>query len=196
MTPGFCFLLTIEGNSAQLAAMASTGQKKNDHYARVATSLGNAWVGFNSHGITMVSLGEEPSAFLSLYAHRYGRVPQPGKAPDPYSRAITNAADGNGFDAPLDLSGLSTFERKSLLLLKRIPRGEVRTYSWLAREAGSPRAARAVGNAMARNPLPLLLPCHRVVPMNGGVGNYAFGATLKRELLSREGVALAKAGRR
>jgi O-6-methylguanine DNA methyltransferase len=88
----------------------------------------------------------------------------------------------------LDLDGLTPFEQKSLLLLLQIPRGEVRPYSWLAREIGNPKAARAIGTAMARNPVPLLLPCHRVVPAEGGVGNYAFGSAMKRALLKQEGV--------
>jgi O-6-methylguanine DNA methyltransferase len=92
----------------------------------------------------------------------------------------------------LDLEGLPPFERSVLELLRRIPMGEVRPYSWLAREAGRPAAVRAVGNSMARNPLPLLLPCHRVVPVRGGVGNYAFGSDMKRELLRREGAPLGE----
>ena len=72
----------------------------------------------------------------------------------------------------------------------RIPRGEVRTYGELAAIVGRPRAARAVGTAMARNPVPLLVPCHRVVPSSGGVGNYGFGSDLKAKLLAGEGVVL------
>ena len=85
------------------------------------------------------------------------------------------------------MTGLTTFQQKILRLLQTIPRGEVRTYAWLARKAGRPRAARAVGNVMAGNPVPWLLPCHRVVPSQGGVGNYAFGSKMKRDLLHREG---------
>jgi methylated-DNA-[protein]-cysteine S-methyltransferase len=66
----------------------------------------------------------------------------------------------------------------------------VQTYAWLARKAGRPRAARAVGNTMARNPIPILIPCHRVVPAAGGIGNYGLGAAVKRALLKREGVAV------
>jgi O-6-methylguanine DNA methyltransferase len=73
-------------------------------------------------------------------------------------------------------------------VLPKIPRGEVRTYEWVARQVGRPRAVRAVGNILAKNVVPLVVPCHRVVPTSGGVGNYAFGSALKRELLQREGV--------
>jgi O-6-methylguanine DNA methyltransferase len=70
----------------------------------------------------------------------------------------------------------------------RIPRGEVRTYAWLASQVGKPKAVRAVASYVARNVLPFVVPCHRVVPTEGGVGKYAYGAPMKRELLKREGV--------
>ena len=72
--------------------------------------------------------------------------------------------------------------------LARIPSGEVRPYAWLAREAGRPKAIRAVGTVMARNPVPFLMPCHRLVPSTGGVGNYYYGPEMKWTLLEREGI--------
>jgi O-6-methylguanine DNA methyltransferase len=88
----------------------------------------------------------------------------------------------------VDLSGLDGLERRVLEELLRIPKGEVRPYGWIARQAGRPRAARAVGTTCAHNPVPFLVPCHRVVPASGGLGNYAFGTERKRELLELEGV--------
>ncbi len=73
-------------------------------------------------------------------------------------------------------------------MLTRIPRGQVRTYAWVARQVGRPRAVRAVANVIARNSVPFLVPCHRVVPSAGGIGNYAFGSEMKRALLKSEGV--------
>ena len=93
-------------------------------------------------------------------------------------------------DVPVDLSSRSVFHQEVLRATARIPRGEVRTYGELAAIVGRPRAARAVGTAMARNPVPLLVPCHRVVPSSGGVGNYGFGSDLKAKLLAGEGVVL------
>jgi len=160
----------------------------NDHYAEVETELGRMWVGFNARGITMLyPTAYAPAAFETLYERRIGRRPLRSAIPESYTRAVQRAALGKvPADVPLDLSSLSPFERKVLLLLRRIPRGEVRPYAWLAREAGQPSAVRAVGNTMARNPVPLLLPCHRIVPAAGGIGNYAFGTALKRELLRKE----------
>ncbi len=74
----------------------------------------------------------------------------------------------------------------------KVPLGEVRPYAWFAREAGSPKASRAVGTVMANNPVPLLIPCHRVVRNDGTTGQYAFGAEKKVGLLEREGVPVGE----
>jgi len=163
-----------------------------DRFAAVGTDLGRLWVGFNARGITLIYPGGAGVRFfLSSYAKRIGRNPLKGELPKSFERAVQLAVAGKSRrDVPVDLSGLSSFEKAVLNMLKKIPRGEVRPYEWLAREAGSPRAVRAVGNTMAHNPVPLLLPCHRVVPASGGIGKYAFGSAMKRTLLEREGVPL------
>ena len=73
---------------------------------------------------------------------------------------------------------------------RRVPAGQTRPYSWIAREAGSPRAVRAVGSVLARNPVPLLVPCHRVVLADGHIGDYLFGTARKEALLRAEDVDL------
>ena len=93
------------------------------------------------------------------------------------------------FDLPLHYGG-TEFKVAVLDELMRIPFGEVRTYTQVAEAIGSPRAYRAVGTACAQNPIPLIIPCHRVVPMTGGVGSYAGGSSLKRRLLEHEGLEL------
>jgi len=93
------------------------------------------------------------------------------------------------FNASLALAvRRKTFSEKILWLVKKIPRGRVTTYKELARAAGSPRAARAVGNALNKNPRPVAVPCHRVVLSNGGVGGYSRGFKEKTRLLESEGV--------
>lgn len=82
------------------------------------------------------------------------------------------------------------FEKRVWRVLLTIPRGEVRTYAWVAREAGSPRATRAVGNALNKNPFAPAVPCHRVIRKDGSLGGYARGTKMKRSLLKREGVIL------
>jgi methylated-DNA-[protein]-cysteine S-methyltransferase len=88
---------------------------------------------------------------------------------------------------PVDLDNHSTFERATLQYARQIPRGSVVTYSELAAKLGNPRAARAVGNALHRNPVPLFVPCHRVVGVSG-LGGYAWGLEIKQKLLQLEGV--------
>lgn len=178
------------GSPAPANLIQGVMEQTMDKYGTVETKLGRVWVGFNTRGITMVYPGAHGAkGFERAYLNRRFRVAQPAAVPKHYAGLVQKAAAGRPLDRlRLDLDGLTPFEQKALLLLLRIPRGEVRPYFWLAREAGNPKAVRAVGTAMARNPVPLLLPCHRVVPAQGGVGNYAFGSDMKRTLLEREGV--------
>ena len=92
------------------------------------------------------------------------------------------------FSQRLDLLGLTMFQRKVLLATKSIPRGKTASYSWVAEKAGFPRACRAVGNVMARNPFPPIVPCHRVVRSSRELGNFGNGTPLKKKLLLMEGV--------
>jgi methylated-DNA-[protein]-cysteine S-methyltransferase len=93
------------------------------------------------------------------------------------------------FTVALDTSRLPPFHRKVLLAAQRIPYGETVTYGDLAARVGNPRGSRAVGQAMARNPLALILPCHRVVATGGGLGGYGGGLELKNRLLAMERAA-------
>lgn len=90
------------------------------------------------------------------------------------------------FTVPVDLSHVPAFEREALEVAARIPYGEVRSYKWIAEQLGKPDAARAVGGAMAGNPVPIIVPCHRVVKTDGGLGGYSFGLMRKEALLNLE----------
>ncbi|MCH7568969.1 MAG: methylated-DNA--[protein]-cysteine S-methyltransferase [Deltaproteobacteria bacterium] len=90
------------------------------------------------------------------------------------------------FSTPCDLRGLPPFTQAVLNIASKIPYGEVRSYRWVAEQLGSPKAARAVGNALARNPIPIIIPCHRVVRTDGSLGGYALGLDWKRRLLELE----------
>jgi methylated-DNA-[protein]-cysteine S-methyltransferase len=81
---------------------------------------------------------------------------------------------------------LTRFEKKVYTVVKSISSGETRTYKWVAEKAGAKGASRAVGNALNKNPFPIIIPCHRVVNSSGCPGNYAFGADLKKKLLKLE----------
>jgi len=90
------------------------------------------------------------------------------------------------FSVPVDLSGAPDFQKKVLAATRRIPFGEVRPYAWVARRIGHPRAVRAVGTALGRNPVAFIVPCHRVLQTGGGLGGYLFGTDVKSRLLSLE----------
>lgn len=90
------------------------------------------------------------------------------------------------FSVPVDLSGAPDFQKQVLAAARRIPFGEVRPYAWVARRIGHPRAVRAVGTALGRNPVPFIVPCHRVLQTGGGLGGYLFGTDVKGRLLSLE----------
>lgn len=95
-------------------------------------------------------------------------------------------------DVPLDMEGASPFFKAAWEACRRIPAGETRSYAWLAREAGRPRAFRAAGQAMARNPFSLLVPCHRVIGSDGGLHGYGGGLDVKARLLEMERTARAR----
>jgi O-6-methylguanine DNA methyltransferase len=90
------------------------------------------------------------------------------------------------FSVACDISELSPFTQNVLRAAAKIPYGQVRSYKWLAGRLGKPKAARAVGNALARNPLPIILPCHRVVRGDGSIGPFVLGSGWKKRLLELE----------
>jgi len=90
------------------------------------------------------------------------------------------------FSVPVDLTEAPDFQKKVLGAARDIPFGEVRPYAWVAQRIGHPRAVRAVGTALGRNPVPFIVPCHRVLQTGGGLGGYFFGTDVKSRLLSLE----------
>lgn len=92
------------------------------------------------------------------------------------------------FSVPLDLSSVPDFQAKVLRAAGAIPFGQARPYAWVAQRIGHPRAVRAVGTALGKNPVPLIVPCHRVLKSDGGIGGYIFGTGVKRRLLGLERV--------
>jgi O-6-methylguanine DNA methyltransferase len=96
------------------------------------------------------------------------------------------AGERSFFTVPLDLRTLAPFQRAVLDVARRIPFGEVRPYGWIAAQIGKARAVRAVGTALGTNPVPLIVPCHRVLRSDGSLGGYAFGLPLKSRLLDLE----------
>jgi len=98
------------------------------------------------------------------------------------------AGKARSFALPLDWGDHSPFQMKVWEVLRGIPYGRVRSYGWVARKIGKPRAARAVGSACGANPVPLLVPCHRVVAGDGSLGGFSGGLPNKKRLLKLEGI--------
>jgi O-6-methylguanine DNA methyltransferase len=159
-----------------------------DRYVTATSALGDVYLAWNACGVTAVRRAGDEEAFELWYAERFGRRVVRAVEDDPTSSAARAKLRGEKADVPVDLSVCSPFEQRVLRKAAEISRGTARPYGWLARELGVPEAARAVGNALGRNPVPLLIPCHRVVRTDYAVGGYVFGGEAKRELLEREGL--------
>jgi O-6-methylguanine DNA methyltransferase len=149
--------------------------------------LGDVLVAFTGAGVQYVRPAGDPQRFAADYGARFGR---PLQAADRVPAGVLPALRGTARAPEPDLTALSGFERAVLTATRGIPAGQTRPYGWVAREAGHPRAVRAVGTVLARNPVPLLVPCHRVVRADGGPGEYMFGPDRKAELLRGEGAPL------
>jgi O-6-methylguanine DNA methyltransferase len=150
-----------------------------DQYAPLDSPLGRVFVAWNRMGVSAVMKTVTGEEFERRFATRFGREPR---------RVAELPSDlGERFD----LRSVTEFERAVLLKAREIPRGEVRTYAWIAAQIGHPAAVRAVGSALRKNPVPLLIPCHRVVRSDGYIGEYALGGSdNKRAILVFEGVPL------
>lgn len=157
-------------------------------WVEVEGPVGALYVAFTDQGINYVCpaqwVGGEPERFVDDYRNRFGRpLRRATRAPADLSAALRA---GRGTGLRYDLRGLGEFDRAVLAKTLEIPPGEVRPYAWIAREIGHPAAVRAAGSALGRNPVPILIPCHRVVRSDGATGNYGFGPQLKVDLLHAE----------
>lgn len=178
-----------------LAAAALERLGLGDAYWTLDTPLGTVYVGYSNRGITVVRHADSAADFEAAYHARFERAARRVSAPpEALARAVTRQLRGEASQPPhFDLRGLTEFERAVLLKALEIPRGEVRPYAWIAREIGRPRAVRAVGTALAENPVPLLIPCHRVIRSDGHLGQYSLGGPeAKRTILAAEGVELER----
>ena len=164
------------------------------HWASVATRIGLVHIAYHDLCPSFVSL-DPVGEFCAWVQGRSARSLIPDSEPPGSLRAALCAAIDRGlpYEGPVDLSTLTPFQSQVLAATRAIPCGETRTYGQLAALVGRPRAARAVGTALANNPLPFLIPCHRVVGSGLRLGRYSDGgAPMKRRLLGHEGVDVAR----
>ncbi len=164
-----------------------------DRYARFDAPIGPLVVAWNGLGVSAVESAPDDATFEANHLARTGRRAMPaGELPATLARAIARRVGGDRrVRIDLDLRGHTQFERDVWEKALEIPRGEVRPYGWIAAEIGRPRAVRAVGTALGHNPVPLIVPCHRVVRTDGSIGQYSLGGPgNKRTILAAEGLDL------
>ena len=174
-----------------------------DDYALIDSPLGPLRVAWNGRGVSAVDGSPDDRAFERSFLARTGRGAERAAAlPPRLAAAIGRRLAGDRrARIDLDLRGSTEFEQAVWLKALEIPRGEVRPYGWIAAEIGRPKAVRAVGTALGHNPIPLIVPCHRVVRTDGFIGQYSLGGPAnKRTILAVEGAdpdgleGLARAG--
>jgi len=163
-------------------------------YDVVESPVGELFVGVSDRGLCVISYEADPDSQVERLARGFGsRVLRSPRPIDPARRQLDEyfAGKRRRFDLDVDLRLARDFGRTVLEELERVPFGEVTTYGALAAKAGKPTAALAVGTIMNRNPIPIVLPCHRVVGANGSLVGYAGGLERKQTLLRLEGALLA-----
>lgn len=169
---------------ARREGLASVG------YDVVDSPLGPLWVAVGPNGVAVITYDDEPGRNdLARLVRVYG----PGVVPDrrrvdPVARELDEYFEGKRkrFTTPVDLRGLTPFQATVLRWLTKVPFGALTTYGDLARRAGHEGASRATGGVVGSNPIPIVVPCHRVIASDGTLGGYSGGLDTKRRLLTLE----------
>lgn len=163
------------------------GKGQKIRYACFATPLGTVLAAATDSGICSIKLGDDRNRLRRLLAEEFANAELAEAPLSTLKQQILSFIDGESSLArvPLDIRG-TVFQRRVWEALRRIPRGETRTYRDIARAIGAPGAVRAVGSACGANPVALAVPCHRAVRTDGGLGGYAWGLQRKRKLLEIE----------
>lgn len=162
-------------------------------YDVLDSPVGPLLVAATPRGVCRISYDADPEAHAEQFARAHGvRVLRAPRSVDAVKRELDEYFSGRRveFDLTLDLAAAPEFTRDVLGELAKVPFGETTTYGHLAARVGRPRAARAVGTVMNRNPIPIVLPCHRVVGSSGSLVGYAGGLDRKQALLTLEGACL------
>ncbi len=143
------------------------------------TPLGTLYLIFSAGILTAISFADERPR---------GILPGKSAASDLAKRELAEYFRGERteFTFATAFPGGTEFEKKVWNVLRQVPYGETRTYKWLAEKIGRPRAFRAVGNALGKNPIPIIVPCHRIIESDGSLGGYSSGTAIKRRLLEIE----------
>lgn len=159
-------------------------------YSVIDSPVGALWVAIGPKGVSTIHFGREPS---DRELRRLVRLYGPGIVPDPrrttgLARELDQYFAGRrrSFEVAVDLRGLTPFQERVLRSTSRIAYGDLATYKTIARTAGNEHASRATGAAVGSNPIPIVVPCHRVIASDGTLGGYGGGLDVKRRLLALE----------
>jgi methylated-DNA-[protein]-cysteine S-methyltransferase len=174
----------------RLAARAEDERLIDVSYSEMDSPLGMLLVAVTERGLVRLSYTDSNEGALTSLAERLGpRILRRPARTDAVRRQLDEYFAGRrrDFDTPLDWSLIRGFGRRVLEATVAIPFGQVSTYQAVATEAGNPRASRATGNALGANPIPIIIPCHRVLRTGGGFGGYTGGLHRKELLLQIEG---------
>jgi methylated-DNA-[protein]-cysteine S-methyltransferase len=176
-------------------ALASVGKERIYYDVLPRSPLGPVYIALSERGLVAIDFSDGEEAFLSWIQKRTGVYPM--RSSERMAEATHQveeylAGKRTAFDLPIDMRFLTDFQATVLRAVMRVPRGEVITYGALARVIGRPKAARAVGRALGSNPIPIVIPCHRVLASDGSLGGYSGrgGVRTKADLLRLEGVSL------
>lgn len=161
----------------------------------VGTPFGDLLVAVSERGVVALRFGGSAADFREALVNKYGAEVR--RDPDRVSDVMKQLGEyfegsRGEFEISFDLSALTAFQRNVLEAVQNVPRGSYVTYLELARRIGKPKSARAVGQALGHNPIPILIPCHRVIASDGSLGGYSGpgGVATKSELLRMEGAVL------
>jgi methylated-DNA-[protein]-cysteine S-methyltransferase len=175
--------------------VASVGKERIYYDVLPRSPIGPVYLALSERGMVAIDFSDGEEAFLSWIQKRTGVYPM--RSPERMAEATHQveeylAGKRVAFDLPIDMRFVSDFQRSVLRAVMKVPRGEVITYGALARVIGRPKAARAVGRALGSNPIPIVIPCHRVLASDGSLGGYSGrgGVRTKADLLRLEGVSL------
>mgnify|MGYP003444436049 CR=1 FL=1 len=159
-------------------------------YTSFNSPIGKIHLALTEKGLCEIGIGESKKKFISSLQKTYNIKPVKDDAAfKDLVKLLKRYLNGEKLriDIPFDLKGTS-FEKKVWKALLKIPYGKTKSYGEIAKEIGLPNGARAVGNACGKNPIPIIIPCHRVIAGNGGLGGYTGGIGIKKRLLRIEGV--------
>jgi methylated-DNA-[protein]-cysteine S-methyltransferase len=168
--------------------------KRSAAYTLIDSPVGPLYVAVSEKGVADITFGQglsEDRFRESLQARGFKAVHDP-KAASFVTRQLSEYFSGrrHDFDVPIDLSGVTPFTKSVLNATAHVPYGQVQSYQDIARTIGQPGATRAVGNSLNRNPIPVIIPCHRIVRSDSSLGGYGGGPEKKQILLKLEGASL------